>query len=119
MRQGITKKTALLLTSAAVAAALALAAIAQAGPVQQGDLVVYFGGGISPSTLPRSKPAPVSVEMNGSVKTTDKSVPPAWRGSRCRSTATAPSTPRAYRPATWPRSPRGPEPPPSGPAAPR
>ena len=38
--------------------------------------VVYFEGGIRPSTLPRSKPAPVTVEMNGSIKTTDKSVPP-------------------------------------------
>lgn len=76
MRQGITKKIALLLTSAAIAAALALAAIAQAGISQTGDLQVSFDGGLRPSTLPRTKPSPVTVEMSGSIKTTDKSVPP-------------------------------------------
>ena len=75
MGQGKTKKTALL-AGVAVLAALILSAIAQAGPVQQGDLLVYFGGEIRPSTLPRTDPAPVTVEMNGSIKTTDKSVPP-------------------------------------------
>ena len=55
---------------------LALAAIAQAGLSQSGHLQVSFEGGIRPSTLPRSDPSPVTVEMSGSIKTTDKSVPP-------------------------------------------
>ncbi len=75
MRQGTKKKTALA-ASAALLAVLVLAAAAQAGLSQKGDLQVSFNGGIRPSTLPRSRQAPVTVEMNGSIKTTDKSVPP-------------------------------------------
>ncbi len=75
MGQGKTKKTALL-AGVAVLAALILAAAAQAGLSQKGVLQVSFGGEIRPSTLPRTDPAPVTVGMNGSIKTTDKSVPP-------------------------------------------
>ncbi len=71
------KKTALLLTAgAALLAALIVAAAAQAGLSQKGVLQVSFSGGFRPSTLPRTKSAPITVEMNGSIKTTDKSVPP-------------------------------------------
>ncbi len=56
--------------------ALALATGAQAGLSQKGALQVSFEGQIIPTALPRSSPAPVSVQMSGSIKTTDKSVPP-------------------------------------------
>jgi hypothetical protein len=75
MGWGIKKKSALL-TSAAILAALALATIAQAGLSQTGTLQVSFEGQIIPTTLPRKGPAPVSVQMSGSIKTTDKSAPP-------------------------------------------
>src|ERR1700683_5079437 len=77
MEQGTKKKSALaLLASAPILAFLVLTAIAQAGVSQNGHLQVSFEGGIRPSTLSRSKPSPVTVEMSGSIKTTDKSVPP-------------------------------------------
>ena len=80
MRQGPkdtkTKKTALAAASAALLAALALASLAQAGLSQKGSLQVSFGGEIIPSALPRTATAPVQVQMSGSIKTTDKSVPP-------------------------------------------
>jgi hypothetical protein len=43
---------------------------------QKGNLQVAFNGNIFPSKLPRSEPAPVSVQMGGKIKTTDKSTPP-------------------------------------------
>lgn len=54
---------------------LALAALALAGPAtaeltQQGKLIVAFNGGLSPKTLPRHKPAPVAVRVEGDIKTT-------------------------------------------------
>ena len=77
MGQGKTKqKLTLAATASVLLAFLVLTAIAQAGISQKGDLQVSFEGGIRPSTLPRSKPSPVTVEMSGSIKTTDKSVPP-------------------------------------------
>ena len=59
-----------------VAALFAVAAVAQAEQVQKGSLLVSFHGGIAPLKLPRSEPAPVSVQMGGKIKTTDKSTPP-------------------------------------------
>jgi len=56
---------------------------------QRGNLIVTLDGGISPKTLPRSKPAPVAVHLAGGVETTDGSPIPrvnwiklelAWRG---------------------------------------
>jgi hypothetical protein len=78
MGRGIAKQRKTLAAAASVLLALLVGtAIAQAGGVsQKGDLQVSFEGGIRPSTLPRSKPSPVTVEMSGSIKTTDKSVPP-------------------------------------------
>jgi len=71
-------------TRAKLALALALGALvvltgalgAQAEQDQKGDLVGLFHGGISPQKLPRSTPAPISVQMGGKIKTTDKSTPP-------------------------------------------
>ncbi|MBA3865545.1 MAG: hypothetical protein H0X42_04235 [Solirubrobacterales bacterium] len=59
-----------------VAALLALAALASAEIAQKGTLRVSFNGQIAPVKLPRSEQAPVSVQMGGKIKTTDKSTPP-------------------------------------------
>ena len=69
------KKTAPI--ALAIALALIGATLAQAGGLtKKGVVEVSFEGSLLPSTLPRSKPAPVSVQMNGAVKTTDRSAPP-------------------------------------------
>jgi hypothetical protein len=48
--------------------------------VEQGDgLRVTFDADFAPQTLPRDRPAPVAVEIHGSVATTDGSHPPALR----------------------------------------
>jgi hypothetical protein len=64
----------------ALAAALAASAVgvtaASAVRDQQGNVIGIFHGGISPSKLPRTSPAPISVQMGGRIKTTDRSTPP-------------------------------------------
>lgn len=62
----------------ALAGALALlgAAGAHAELVREGDIVVSFVGGISPARLPRTVPAPVTVQLGAQIKTTDGSIPP-------------------------------------------
>jgi hypothetical protein len=66
--------------AATIAAALALllgcAAAATAEVEQSGNLIVSFGGGISPHALPRSEPAPVGVTIDSGFKTADGSDPP-------------------------------------------
>jgi hypothetical protein len=64
--------------------ALALAALALAGPAsaeltQQGKLLVGFNGGLSPKRLPRNKPAPVAVKVEGDIKTTQGAPLPQLR----------------------------------------
>ncbi len=54
----------------------ALAAVARAEIVQSGDLRVAFRGSFSPQTLPRERPAPIAVELDGEISTTDGSQPP-------------------------------------------
>jgi hypothetical protein len=66
----------LALAALAASALLALTATAQAELAQKGDLIVSFNGGISPLKLSRTEPSPVSVQMGGKIKTTDKSTPP-------------------------------------------
>jgi hypothetical protein len=68
-----TAKTAI---AAALAAALALTAVARAEQDQSGNLIASFHGGIAPVKLPRTEPVPVSVQMGGKIKTTDRSTPP-------------------------------------------
>jgi hypothetical protein len=73
----------------ALAAAALLAATAGAERVQRGNLIVSINGGISPSKLPRDRPGPVAVNLQGGVRTADHSPLPrvnrlklelAWRG---------------------------------------
>jgi hypothetical protein len=47
--------------------------------VQQGTLRVSFDGRILPHALPRDRPAPVTVQLDGAVRTTDGSRPPQLR----------------------------------------
>jgi hypothetical protein len=68
-----------LATAAALAAAvslLALAGLAAAEQVQKGNLIASFHGGISPQRLPRTETAPVTVQMGGKIKTSDRTAPP-------------------------------------------
>jgi hypothetical protein len=54
-------------------------AIASAETVQKDGLRVTFDADFAPHTLPRDKPAPVSVKIEGKVATADGSHPPALR----------------------------------------
>jgi hypothetical protein len=53
------------------------AAVAQAEFSQEGNLRISFHGSFSPVALPRDKPAPISVDVEGAIGTTDGSHPPA------------------------------------------
>jgi hypothetical protein len=74
MRTGIAQTIAAAVL--VVAALLSLAALASAEIVQKGTLRVTFNGQIAPVKLPRTEPAPVSVQLGGKIITTDKSTPP-------------------------------------------
>jgi len=68
----------------AIPIALLLAALLGAGVArgelsQSGDLRVSFDGGFSPRALPRDRLAPVTVHVDGSIRTTDGSRPPQLR----------------------------------------
>jgi hypothetical protein len=64
---------------AVAVAALLTAALAAAQPVQQGNLRIGFEASFAPHALPRDRPAPVRVDLDGSVATTDGSRPPQLR----------------------------------------
>jgi hypothetical protein len=71
------RKPALLVAAATTTLALlALGSSAGAEQDQQGNLIASFHGGIAPQKLPRTETAPVSVQMGGKIKTTDRSAPP-------------------------------------------
>jgi hypothetical protein len=61
------------------AVGLVLAAAAQGELSQSGNLRISFGGDFTPHSLPRDRPAPVTVSISGAVSTTDGSHPPAVR----------------------------------------
>jgi hypothetical protein len=63
-------------TAALAVALLALGSAAQAEQDQKGTLIASFHGAIAPRKLPRTGAAPVSVQMGGKIKTTDRSTPP-------------------------------------------
>ncbi len=69
-------KTALAGALATALSATALLGVASAEQDQSGVLIASFHGGIAPQKLPRSEPAPISVQMGGKIKTTDRSTPP-------------------------------------------
>ena len=47
------------------------AGLARGERTQQGNLILSLDGGLSPLTLPRDRPAPVSVHLEGGLETTD------------------------------------------------
>lgn len=51
--------------------------LARAELVQNGNLRISFSGGFTPRSLPRDRPAPVTVSVKGAIGTTDGSHPPA------------------------------------------
>lgn len=61
---------------AAGALILLVAGVAQGEQDKKGNLLGLFHGNMSPSRLPRTEPAPVSVQMGGKIKTTDRATPP-------------------------------------------
>ena len=63
----------------AVLAALTSTGLARAELSQEGNLRISFSGGFTPRSLPRERPAPVSVDIRGAIGTTDGSHPPALR----------------------------------------
>jgi hypothetical protein len=69
-------KAAIGAAALAAAALLALGATAGAELAQNGNIQVVVSGGIFPTRLPRSTPAPVAVQMGAKISTTDKSTPP-------------------------------------------
>jgi hypothetical protein len=55
------------------------AAQATAELTAHGDLFVKFSGGIAPKALPRDRPAPISIQIGGIVRTLSGERPPALR----------------------------------------
>jgi hypothetical protein len=53
------------------------AGLAQAELSQDGNVRISFSGGFTPRSLPRDRPAPVTVDIQGEIGTTDGSHPPA------------------------------------------
>src|SRR5690349_5803759 len=58
---------------------LSAVAASEAEVVQRGNLRVKFDADFAPHVLPRSRPAPVRVEIAGTIATTDGSHPPSLR----------------------------------------
>lgn len=63
----------------AVAAFLLVASLASAELVERGNLFVKFAGGIAPTKLPRHENAPITVRVDGTVRTLSGERPPALR----------------------------------------
>jgi hypothetical protein len=72
-------RRALLLALAAALLVLSTAPFAQAELVERGDLFVKFKGGLAPTALPRDSLAPISVSVDGIVRTLSGDRPPALR----------------------------------------
>jgi hypothetical protein len=53
--------------------------MARGQPVKKGNLLLSFGGRFTPHALPRDRDVPVTVDLTGSVRTTDGSRPPQLR----------------------------------------
>ena len=55
----------------------ALAAVARAETIQSGNVRVNFQADFTPKALPREHPAPITVDFEGRISTTDGTHPPA------------------------------------------
>jgi hypothetical protein len=60
-----------------VAFGLLGAGLAQAELSQDGNVRISFNGGFTPHSLPRNRPAPITIDVQGAIGTTDGSHPPA------------------------------------------
>jgi hypothetical protein len=67
------------LALAALTATFLFAGLASAELIERGNLFVKFQGGIDPTALPRHANAPVSVRVDGTIKTLSRDRPPALR----------------------------------------
>ncbi len=65
--------------SAVAIGALALAAVASGTTVQAGNLILTFGGKVTPSALPKTKKAPIALTVNGTISTANGAQPPATK----------------------------------------
>src|SRR5215218_870825 len=72
-------KKRLAVVAVLVAALVCGATLANAELVERGNLFVKFQGGIAPTTLPRHTNAPISVRVDGTVRTLSGETPPALR----------------------------------------
>lgn len=69
----------LLIAAAITTAVLGIVVVAQGEVYQRGNLRVTFNGRLQPHALPRERPAPVTVSLDGTVGTVDGSRPPQLR----------------------------------------
>lgn len=69
----------LILPICIVALGLLGAGLAQGELSQTGNLRISFTGGFTPHSLPRDRPAPITVHVKGAIGTTDGSHPPPAR----------------------------------------
>jgi hypothetical protein len=69
----------LLIPLLVVLLSLGVGAVSQAEVEQRENLRVTFDAGFTPRSLPRDRPAPVTVEIEGKIATTDGTHPPALR----------------------------------------
>jgi hypothetical protein len=63
----------------AIFVCLSIVSLANAELVERGDLFVKFQGGIAPTALPRHDDAPISVRVDGTVRSLSGERPPALR----------------------------------------
>jgi hypothetical protein len=75
MRKRLTWTLALGAVLALVVGGVAMAA--KPTVVRVGNLVITFNGGFSPTKLSKTKPTPISLNIQGNIKTTDGTHPPA------------------------------------------
>lgn len=76
MRRNLLKALAL---SAVLAVGVAAIANAASTTIRVGNLILTFGGTVSPSKLPKNKYAPITSNIFGKIKTTDGTHPSAFR----------------------------------------
>lgn len=74
--RGKGRAAALLGAVGLIVVALAVSA-ASAQTVKVGNLIADIDGTITPTKLPRKKPAPITLKLSGALRTADKSHPPA------------------------------------------
>ncbi|MGA8744278.1 MAG: hypothetical protein WB507_00235 [Solirubrobacterales bacterium] len=78
------RKRLTLIIALGAAIAVSVASVAIAGGekptvVEAGNLILTLNGGVSPTTLPKNKFAPITLKVSGGIATKDGSQPPALR----------------------------------------